>query len=292
MVLALIHIMITFSLGVFSVYLASILRRPACALNFVGECSLQFLPCKPCALGSFRGATLYLAPVSNWRDGYSLFPLLFCFALFGFASETQKQYKMVFHRFLKSLGLKYGISKLYKPSYWSRLVLRFFSARNVVEGYPSYNLTRRTDPKVQSEPCTPSPLTCKTKLDTLIMARSIVMILQAFIIQNKEIAFQYSCNCQLTSLHHACGMAYLRISKDSKYSFLLESVIGIGGENVARYSFITHSASGKASQFSLTSSDDTTLRIDLDIKKSSQLWKTLSPTVSRSDGHLLHIHWQ
>ena len=31
-------------------------------------------------------------------------------------------------------------------------------------------------------------------------------------------------------------MAYLRIAKDSKYSFLFESVIG--GENVARYSFI------------------------------------------------------
>lgn len=31
-------------------------------------------------------------------------------------------------------------------------------------------------------------------------------------------------------------MAYLRIAKNSKYSFLLESVIG--GENVARYSFI------------------------------------------------------
>ena len=31
-------------------------------------------------------------------------------------------------------------------------------------------------------------------------------------------------------------MAYLRISKDSKYSFLFESVIA--GENVARYSFI------------------------------------------------------
>jgi anthranilate synthase component 1 len=31
-------------------------------------------------------------------------------------------------------------------------------------------------------------------------------------------------------------MAYLRIAKDSKYSFLLESVVG--GENIARYSFI------------------------------------------------------
>lgn len=31
-------------------------------------------------------------------------------------------------------------------------------------------------------------------------------------------------------------MAYLRIAKDSKYSFLLESVIG--GESVSRYSFI------------------------------------------------------
>lgn len=31
-------------------------------------------------------------------------------------------------------------------------------------------------------------------------------------------------------------MAYLRIAKDSKYSFLFESIIG--GENVARYSFI------------------------------------------------------
>jgi anthranilate synthase component 1 len=31
-------------------------------------------------------------------------------------------------------------------------------------------------------------------------------------------------------------MAYLRVAKDSKYSFLLESVVG--GENVARYSFI------------------------------------------------------
>lgn len=31
-------------------------------------------------------------------------------------------------------------------------------------------------------------------------------------------------------------MAYLRVAKDSKYSFLLESVIN--GENVARYSFI------------------------------------------------------
>lgn len=31
-------------------------------------------------------------------------------------------------------------------------------------------------------------------------------------------------------------MAYLRIAKDSRYSFLLESVIA--GENVARYSFI------------------------------------------------------
>jgi hypothetical protein len=31
-------------------------------------------------------------------------------------------------------------------------------------------------------------------------------------------------------------MAYLRIAKDAKYSFLLESVIG--GESVARYSFI------------------------------------------------------
>ena len=31
-------------------------------------------------------------------------------------------------------------------------------------------------------------------------------------------------------------MAYLRIAKDSKYSFLLESVIA--GENIARYSFI------------------------------------------------------
>lgn len=31
-------------------------------------------------------------------------------------------------------------------------------------------------------------------------------------------------------------MAYLRIAKDSKYSFLLESVVS--GENLARYSFI------------------------------------------------------
>ena len=31
-------------------------------------------------------------------------------------------------------------------------------------------------------------------------------------------------------------MAYLRIAKDSKYSFLLESVVA--GENLARYSFI------------------------------------------------------
>jgi anthranilate synthase component 1 len=31
-------------------------------------------------------------------------------------------------------------------------------------------------------------------------------------------------------------MAYLRIAKDSKYSFLLESVVN--GEGVARYSFI------------------------------------------------------
>ena len=31
-------------------------------------------------------------------------------------------------------------------------------------------------------------------------------------------------------------MAFLRISKDSKYSFLLESVLA--GENIARYSFI------------------------------------------------------
>ena len=31
-------------------------------------------------------------------------------------------------------------------------------------------------------------------------------------------------------------MAYLRIAKDSRYSFLLESVIA--GENIARYSFI------------------------------------------------------
>jgi len=31
-------------------------------------------------------------------------------------------------------------------------------------------------------------------------------------------------------------MAYLRIAKDSRYSFLLESVVS--GENIARYSFI------------------------------------------------------
>jgi anthranilate/para-aminobenzoate synthase component I len=31
-------------------------------------------------------------------------------------------------------------------------------------------------------------------------------------------------------------MIYLRIAKDSKYSFLLESVVG--GESVSRYSFI------------------------------------------------------
>ena len=31
-------------------------------------------------------------------------------------------------------------------------------------------------------------------------------------------------------------MAYLRIAKDSKYSFLLESVLN--GESIARYSFI------------------------------------------------------
>ena len=31
-------------------------------------------------------------------------------------------------------------------------------------------------------------------------------------------------------------MAYLKIAKDSKYSFLLESVIA--GENIARYSFL------------------------------------------------------
>ena len=31
-------------------------------------------------------------------------------------------------------------------------------------------------------------------------------------------------------------MAYLRVAKDSKYSFLLESVVG--GENLGRYSFI------------------------------------------------------
>jgi anthranilate synthase component 1 len=31
-------------------------------------------------------------------------------------------------------------------------------------------------------------------------------------------------------------MAYLRVAKDSKYSFLLESIIA--GENIARYSFI------------------------------------------------------
>ncbi|KAG8720680.1 hypothetical protein FRC11_003114, partial [Ceratobasidium sp. 423] len=31
-------------------------------------------------------------------------------------------------------------------------------------------------------------------------------------------------------------MAYLRLAKDSKYSFILESVIA--GENIARYSFV------------------------------------------------------
>ena len=31
-------------------------------------------------------------------------------------------------------------------------------------------------------------------------------------------------------------MAYLKIAKDSKYSFILESVLA--GENIARYSFI------------------------------------------------------
>lgn len=36
-------------------------------------------------------------------------------------------------------------------------------------------------------------------------------------------------------------VAYLRIAKDSKYSFLLESVVA--GENLARYSFIGAGAS-------------------------------------------------
>ena len=39
-------------------------------------------------------------------------------------------------------------------------------------------------------------------------------------------------------------MAYLRIAKDSKYSFILESVLA--GENIARYSFI---GSGKLQMF-------------------------------------------
>ena len=49
-------------------------------------------------------------------------------------------------------------------------------------------------------------------------------------------------------------MAYLRIAKDSKYSFLFESVIG--GENVARYSFIgagKHTRVIPPSPFPLTS---------------------------------------
>lgn len=41
-------------------------------------------------------------------------------------------------------------------------------------------------------------------------------------------------------------MAYLRLSKDSKYSFILESVIA--GENVARHSFIGSGGQSALSQ--------------------------------------------
>jgi anthranilate/para-aminobenzoate synthase component I len=67
-------------------------------------------------------------------------------------------------------------------------------------------------------------------------------------------------------------MAYLKIAKDSKYSFILESVLA--GENMARYSFI---GSGKLCSCSDTVYDLGTLQIRSRLSElaQAQTWKVI-----------------
>ena len=56
----------------------------------------------------------------------------------------------------------------------------------------------------------------------------------------------------------------------------------------------TDSASGKASRFSLTSSNDATLHVDLDIEKSSGLGSPISTTCTTISSYLPSVsdaHW-
>ena len=149
--------MITLPLDVFKLqHLTCILRRPPCSLDFV-HFNFFHVDLVPSAV-IWRSDPAFKFQRQCRTDEMVIpyFCFLSYFALFGFAGEAQKQYKTLFHRFLKSLGLKYGISKPSKPAYLSRFVFSLFPARDVVNGcLVTTGLAKLTVWKVQSEPCTP-----------------------------------------------------------------------------------------------------------------------------------------
>ena len=131
MLLALLNMTMTVPLGVFSIYLASY--------------GVPLAPWISWENVHFNFSQVDLVPSLIWRTDPSfsasveltrwLFPVsaFLFFALFGFASEAQKQYNTLFHRCRKALGLKSATSKSSKLSYLPRLVFCPFYTRYVVK---------------------------------------------------------------------------------------------------------------------------------------------------------------
>lgn len=141
MLLSIVDMAVTVPLGIFSIYIAS--------------AGVPLSPWISWENVHFNFSRVDIVPSIVWRSDRSfstsveltrwLFPAcaFIFFALFGFASEAQKQYKTLFHRCIKPLGLISAISKPFKPSDLPRLVICIFSAWYVVNDYLVIKLTQR-----------------------------------------------------------------------------------------------------------------------------------------------------
>ena len=152
MLLALFNMTLTLPLGVFSIY--------------INSHGVQLAPWTSWEDVHFNFSRVGLVPSIIWRSdpvfntsvelARWLFPVsaFLFFALFGFASEAQKQYRTLFNRCHKALGLKSATRKPSKIPYLPRSVFFsvHFSARYDINHSitSSYNWTH-PDRKTQSE---------------------------------------------------------------------------------------------------------------------------------------------
>ena len=134
-------------------HLSQLSRHPARSLDFLGYRSLRFFP------GRIR-AYIYLEvhpSIQHQRrtDAMAIPRSAFLFfALFGFASDAQKQYRTIFSRCHKALSWKPANSKPSKIPYLPRSVFPSFSIQQVIHLHFtftfSYNWTQ-PDAKAQSK---------------------------------------------------------------------------------------------------------------------------------------------